>query len=228
MSFCCVDIYPHTYKSQTLFPGSSSGPDRFGPLLQSCRAMLPHLSRSSPLWWCNSLKLSAALAVVGSLLSSLPWPLRLPLPLWGLLSVRRHHHSPTPLKGLSLISMPLGLLHRLLPNKHTAKIFFNVSSTLHVVLTRLSPTRLPPFLFFAVFCSPLPALSLCSWSSHVEGFRGFMLLPLRPSVSSGVCISPEDILSPCVGNVELLYLPVSFFYVSQKPPDGEETAVRGC
>lgn len=81
-------------------------------------------------WGWKSLKISPAFVVVGSLLSSLPWPPRPPftadppLPLWGLVSVRRPYFSarpppPQPLKGLSLISMPLGLLGRLLPNKHS-------------------------------------------------------------------------------------------------------------
>lgn len=72
--------------------------------------------------WRESPKISPAFVVVGSLLSSLPWPLRLPLPLPpapSSSSMRSGIREKTllqlqplplgsPLKGLSLISMPLG------------------------------------------------------------------------------------------------------------------------
>lgn len=117
--------------------------------------------------------------------------------------------------------MPLGLLHRLLPNKHRQDL---LQCLLHFACcAHLSRAiHLPPFLFFLVFCSHSSALSpLLEFLS--SSIRGLLVLPLRPSVSSVVCISPEDILSPRVGNVKLRYFPVAFFYESE----GGETAVRG-
>lgn len=83
-------------------------------------------------WRWKSFKISAAFVVVGSPLSSLPWPLRLPpspadppaslrsgIREKTLLQLCSSRALPPPLKGLSLISMPLGLLGLLLPNKHS-------------------------------------------------------------------------------------------------------------
>lgn len=120
-------------------------------------------TRSSPLWRCKSLKLSATFVVVGSLLSSLPWPLRPPppSPRPAIREKTPPRPPPHPLEGLSLISMPLGLLHRLLPNKHRQDL---LQCLLHFVCCAHLPRaiHLPPFLFFLAF-----ALSPCSWSFYV-------------------------------------------------------------
>lgn len=147
---------------------------------------------------------------MGSLLSSLPWPLRLPPPsLRPAICEKTAPRLPPPLKGLSLISMPLGLLHRLLPNKHSQDL---LQCLLYFVCHPHSSLtiHLPPFLcFLTVLWSSLSARSCSTLEVFMFKYSGFSGTAI--SVPSVVCISPEDILSPCVGNVKLLYVPVSFF-----------------
>lgn len=160
-------------------------------------------------WWWKSSKISAAFVVVGSLLSSLPWPLRLPYPagpppLWGLLSVRRPHSNPAPagltpplLKSLSLISMPLGLPSLLLPNKHSQNLlpcpphcqFLWSSITIHLFLYLLFYSSCYSFQCFQHM------LSFVLTSSLVSSFR---VVPCSRDVSSVVCVSPDASLSSCV------------------------------
>lgn len=177
-------------------------------------------------WWWKSLKISAAFVVVGSRLSSLPWPLRLPSPadpppLCGLVSVRRPHSSfalaglPPLLKGLSLISMPLGLLGLLLPNKHR------------------NQDLLPCLPFFGHLCCPLSLLflticfSLYHPPSNTPLLNWFVsALPVlwltQNAVSSDVCITPKGVLHPCLGSAFL----VSFLCKSEVTRWREDSSQR--
>lgn len=133
--------------------------------------------------------------------------------------MRRHHPKfPHSLKSLSLISMPLGLLHRLLPNKHRQDL---LQCLLHLVCcAHLSlPIHLPPFMFLFTFCFCLSLLSsLLKFSC--SSIQGLLVLSLRSSVSSVVFISPEDILSPRVGNVKLVTF--LFFFLQVRINQMEE------
>lgn len=147
-------------------------------------------------WLGESLKISAALVVVGSLLSSLPWPLRLPTPAdppapptpgireKTLLQLCSSRALPPPLKGLSLISMPLGFLGLLLPNKHSQDLlpcqFLWSSLALRLPLHLLFLTScfsLYHPLSILLFLPPLSDLSALlkasCWISHFH-----MLFPL--------------------------------------------------
>ena len=130
-------------------------------------------------WRWKSLKISAAFVVVGSPLSSLPWPLRLPSPAdpppssalrsgireKTLLQRCSGRALPPPLKGLSLsLACPWGSL-ACCCQTNTAKIFFPVS--LAFCLSG----------HISLFCLPLSLLSLTSCSLPYHPLSILLFLP---------------------------------------------------
>ncbi len=125
-------------------------------------------------WRWKSLKISAAFVVVGSPLSSFPWPPRLPSPadpppLWGLVSVRRPHSSSAPAglsphcwKAFLSLACPWGS-SACCCQTNTAKIFFPVSLTV-CFSGHLFAICLPLSLLFFTSCFSLyhPLSILCS------------------------------------------------------------------
>lgn len=176
-------------------------------------------------------KISTAFVIVGSLLSSLPWPLRLPSPvvppphLWGLVSVRRPHSNFTPAalpflswKAFLSLACPWGF-SACCCQTNTANIFFTVSLIV-CCSGRLSSFILARHSYFQRVVSPCHALSsdiALLQTSYV--FGGFIppailcFFDFSHAVSSVVPISPEDVLRPCVGKCRSAFLSCVLFMI---------------
>lgn len=123
---------------------------------------------------------------MGSLLSSFPWPLRLPFPadpppLWGLVSVRRLYSS-TPLRWKAFLSLacPWGSSDCCCQT-NTAKIFFPVSSTSLPLFISCYPSFCYRRCFERVvsYCIILLTFSISSFTT----LKVFMFLPVWFSCS---------------------------------------------
>ena len=112
--------------------------------------------------------------------------------------------------------MPLGLLGLLLPNKHSQDLL--PSLPLFCLSGHLPLFRLPMSLLSLTSCSSLyhpfsilPFLPPSFFSGSFSPLCDSLVLPFPHAVSSVVRISPEDVWSPCLGNVNLPLFPMSLF-----------------
>lgn len=128
--------------------------------------------------------------------------------------MRRTHSSCTAavstlLKGLSLISIPLGLLSLLLPNKHSQDLFFP-SLSLSALFCHPSSFIFPVTVFHLIISIVIPSLLHVIFHSSLEFFtflclQCYLFLPFSHGVSSVISISTEDTLLPCSGKDDFLF-----------------------